>query len=251
MQGSVWVVLILGALLVAILYSSVGHGGASGYLALLVLAGFARPEITPVVLVLNILVASIGFVSYQRAGHFSSALLLPFAAGSVPAAFVGGMLAVDDHVYRLILGYALLVSAIRFLLVPSVAAPSRPIPTGRLWGIGLPVGGVLGLLAGMVGIGGGIFLSPLLLLMGWADVKRTAAVSAAFIVLNSSTGLAAQLLRGGSLDWELALPLLAVVAIGGAIGSFLGATRFSLLALQRLLGLVLASAGLKLITELW
>jgi len=200
---------------------------------------------------LNILVASIGFVSYQRAGHFSPALLLPFAAGSVPAAFVGGMLAVDDHVYRLILGYALVALAIRFLLVPSVAAPSRPIPTGRLWGIGLPVGGVLGLLAGMVGIGGGIFLSPLLLFMGWADARQTAAVSAAFIVLNSSTGLAAQLLRSGSLDWGLAAPLLAAVAVGGAIGSFLGATRFSLLSLQRLLGVVLASAGFKLIVELW
>jgi uncharacterized membrane protein YfcA len=250
-QGPVWVVLILGALLVAVLYSSVGHGGASGYLALLVLAGFARPEITPVVLVLNILVASIGFFSYHRAGHFSPALLVPFVVTSIPAAFVGGMLAVDDRAYRLILGYALVASAIRFLLVPSVAAPSRPIPTGRLWGIGLPVGAVLGLLAGMVGIGGGIFLSPLLLFMGWADAKRTAAVSAAFIVLNSLTGLAAQLLRGGSLDWGLALPLLAVVAVGGAIGSFLGATRFSLLALQRLLGLVLVVAGLKLIAELW
>ncbi|MBI3608714.1 MAG: sulfite exporter TauE/SafE family protein [Nitrospirae bacterium] len=251
MQGPVWAILILGVLLVAVLYSSVGHGGASGYLALLVLAGFARPEITPVVLVLNILVASIGFVAYRRAGHFSSALLVPFVVASIPAAFVGGMLAVDDRAYRFILGCALAAAAIRFLLVPSIASPSRPIPTRRTWEIGLPVGAVLGLLAGMVGIGGGIFLSPLLLFMGWADAKQTAAVSAAFIVLNSLTGLSAQFLRGASLDWSLTLPLLAAVAVGGAIGSFLGATRFSLLALQRLLGIVLALAGLKLIAELW
>ena len=246
-----WIGVLLGAFLVAVLYSSVGHGGASGYLALLVLAGFARPEITPVVLVLNILVASIGFLSYQRAGHFSSALLVPFVVTSIPAAFVGGLLAVDDRAYRLILGCALAAAAVRFLLVPSISARSRAVPARRAREIGLPVGGVLGLLAGMVGIGGGIFLSPLLLFMGWADARQTAAVSAAFIVLNSSTGLAAQLLRGGSLDWGLAAPLLAAVAVGGAIGAFLGATRFSLLSLQRLLGVVLASAGFKLIVELW
>ena len=245
-----WIVVLLGVFLVAVLYSSVGHGGASGYLAILVLAGFARPEITPLVLVLNILVASIGFASYQRAGHFAPALLVPFVVTSIPAAFLGGLLTIDDRAYRLILGSALAAAAVRFLLVPSIVTPSQPIPTGRLWGIGLPVGGILGLLAGMVGIGGGIFLSPLLLFMGWADAKRTASVSAAFIVLNSSTGLAAQLLRGGSLDRDLAAPFLAAVAVGGAIGSFLGATRFSLLALQRFLGVVLATAGLKLLADL-
>lgn len=250
MLAPAWAVLIIGVLVIAVLYSSVGHGGASGYLAVLVLVGFARPAMTPVVLLLNLVVAGIGFTVYHRAGHFSHRLLVPFAVTSVPAAALGAMIPVDERVYAGVLGSALLLAACRFLLLPRPVV-SHTAADDRVWIVGPPIGFALGLLAGMVGIGGGIFLSPLLLLMGWADAKRTGAVSAGFIVVNSISGLTVHLVRGAALDWSVAVPLLATVAVGGVIGSSLGATRFSLVALQRLLGVVLAMAGLKLTARLW
>jgi uncharacterized membrane protein YfcA len=251
MESNLWTMLIPSVLLIAVLYSSVGHGGASGYLAVLALAGFARPEVTPVVLVLNIVVASTGLFNYWRAGHFSPRLLFPFAVASIPATFLGGMLPLGEQVYGALFGGTLLVAALRFLFLPRVLAPSRNPVSGPSWALTLPIGGLLGLLAGMVGIGGGIFLSPLLLLMGWADVKRTAAVSAAFIVLNSLSGLLAHLLKGASLDWALLIPLVATVWLGGFAGSFAGAGHLSQVRLQQALGTVLALAGLKLIYQAW
>ncbi|MFY9268825.1 MAG: sulfite exporter TauE/SafE family protein [Candidatus Manganitrophaceae bacterium] len=248
-----WTLLIPSFLLIAILYSSVGHGGASGYLATLALTGFARPETTPVVLVLNILVAATAFVQYLRAGHFRLRLLLPFVVTSLPGAFIGGMIPVSEKVYAGLLGSALLAAAFRFLFLSRLVVDASPAggekePTYR---IGLPVGLLLGTLSGMVGVGGGIFLSPLLLLFHWADAKETAAVSSAFIVLNSLSGLAAHLFRGTTPAEGLLFPLAATVLIGGYIGSSLGAKRFSLLSLQRLLGGVLMIAGFKLFGKLW
>ncbi len=242
-----WIVVLLGAFLVALLYASVGHGGASGYLAVLVLAGYARPQVTPVVLCLNALVASIGFVQYRRAGHFSARLLLPFALTSVPAALVGSLVPLTDRGYTAVLGMGLAAAAIRFVLWPVAGAAAAVPAPPRLWLFGPPVGLALGLLAGSVGIGGGIFLSPLLLQFGWADAKRTAAVSSAFIVVNSLVGLTGHVGRGATIDGGLLAPLAAVVAAGGALGAFVGATRLSAAALQRLLGVVLATAAAKLL----
>ncbi|MBI4715705.1 MAG: sulfite exporter TauE/SafE family protein [Nitrospirae bacterium] len=247
MNPDLWSILIPGIFLIAALYSSVGHGGASGYIAILALAGFARPEITPVVLVLNILVAATGFAQYRSAGHFRPALLLPFVAGSIPGSFIGGMISVSEAIYGGILGAALLASAGRFLLLPRLVAVGRGRGDGIPWGIGLPVGLLLGILAGIAGIGGGVFLSPLLLLMGWADAKKTAAVSAAFIVLNSISGLLAHFLKGSLLNGELLIPLAAAVVVGGFLGSFLGARRLPQVRIQQLLGVVLLAAGLKLL----
>lgn len=237
--------------LIAVLYSSVGHGGASGYLALLVLAGYARPDITPVVLLLNIAVASTAWFHYTRAGYFSTRLLFPLVITSIPAAFLGGMILLSDRIYSALLGFTLLIAALRFLFLTRVLNPEEKTATlsPKLWL--LPLGALLGLLAGMVGVGGGIFLSPLLLFLGWADAKKTAAISAAFIVLNSISGLSAHLLQGAVIDWSLLSSVATTIFIGGFIGSFLGAWRLSLLSLQQLLGSVLAVASLKLIIKLW
>ncbi|MBI5379027.1 MAG: sulfite exporter TauE/SafE family protein [Nitrospirae bacterium] len=252
MESHLWTVLIPSVLLIAVLYSSVGHGGASSYLAVLALAGFARSDITPVALVLNIVVASTSLFNYWQAGHFSSRLLAPFAVASIPATFVGGMITVGERIYAGLLGGTLLVAALRFLLLPRVVGPTWTLKTGPPWMFALPIGGLLGLLAGMVGVGGGIFLSPLLLLLGWADAKQTAAASAAFIVLNSLSGLSAHLLiKGTPLDWALLIPLVAAVWIGGFAGSLVGAGHLSSVRLQQLLGCVLAIAGLKLIDRAW
>lgn len=232
--------------LAALLYSSVGHGGASAYLALLVLIGLARPETVPLVLVLNIAVAFTAFVNYHRAGHFSMRLLWPFAVTSVPAAFIGGSLNISMRVFSVILSIALLAAAVRFLLFNSSRQTQiAHSPDSRLL-IALPAGAILGLLAGLVGIGGGVFLSPLLLLLGWADVKRTGAVTAGFIILNSASGLMAQTLKGAP-DWGLLWPLLITVVTGALIGSWWGAFKLSITRLQQVLGVVLLAAGVKLL----
>lgn len=241
-----WAVVLPGALLVAILYSSVGHGGASGYLALLVMAGFARPSVTPVVLALNIAVAAIGFAAFRRAGYGSLRLLLPFVITSMPAAFLGGLLAVSDRTYTLLVGGALLAAAVRFVVIPVPTERAGSVSRRTIWIVGPLLGAVLGGVAGVVGIGGGIFLSPVLLLMGWAHAKETAGISAGFIVLNSLTSLLGHVARGAIPDITLLGPLLIAVTVGGMAGSYTGASVLSMVALQRVLGVVLAVAGMKM-----
>lgn len=234
----------------AVLYASVGHGGASAYLAIFVLVGYARPEITPVVLVLNLIVASLACLNYARAGHFSFRLLLPFIATSIPAAFIGGRFVLSPRVYAGVLGLTLLVAGVRFLLLTGTIQPRPGLPTSRVVALGLPIGGILGFLAGLVGIGGGIFLSPLLLLLGWAGAKQTAAVSAAFIMLNSASGLVARAPQ--VMDaLPLTMPLVLSVFVGGLLGSWWGAWRIPPVRLQQVLGVVLLSAALKLLYEVW
>jgi uncharacterized protein len=233
-------------LIAAMLYSSVGHGGASAYLGILVLTGYARPEIAPLVLVLNILVTTTGVVNYYRAGHFSLKLLLPFIATSIPAAFLGGMLELSADAFSSILGFTLFAASLRFLFLTRAVEMRPSVGSVVSSGVGLPVGFILGFLAGLIGIGGGIFLSPLILFLGWADAKKTAAVSAGFIILNSTSGLLAHLFRE-TMNWQLLIPLALMVLIGGQIGSWWGAFRLAPVTLQRLLGIVLAGASLKLL----
>jgi uncharacterized protein len=237
-------------LITAMLYSSVGHGGASAYLGIFVLTGYARPEIAPLVLVLNILVTTTGVVNYYQAGHFSFKLLLPFIATSIPAAFLGGMLKLSADAFSSILGMTLLAASLRFLFLAQ-AVEARPfVGSVVTYGAGLPIGFMLGFLAGLIGIGGGIFLSPLILFLGWADAKKTAAVSAGFIILNSTSGLMAHILRE-TMNWPLLIPLAIMVLIGGQLGSWWGAFRLAPVTLQRLLGIVLLGASLKLLGQLW
>jgi uncharacterized membrane protein YfcA len=231
-------------LVVALLYSSVGHAGASGYLAVMALFGVAPEVMKPTALALNILVAAIGSWQFWRAGHFSWRLFWPFALLAVPLAFVGGAVALPARAFKLLVGVVLVASALRLVTKPREASALRPpaLP------VAIASGGALGLLAGLTGTGGGIFLTPLLLLARWARAKNAAAVSALFILANSSAGLLGNLSRGGALP-RPALALLAAVAAGGAAGSYLGSRRLPVRAIERLLALVLVSAGAKLIWD--
>lgn len=228
----------------AILYTSVGHGGATAYLAVLTLAGYEVADLVTTVLVLNILAAGIAFAHFRQAGHLRWRLLLPFLVTSVPAAYLGGKVPLSGRAQTIVLGVALLVAAARFLLVPK--PPELRVPReGPVFFLGAPaLGAALGFLAGTTGIGGGIFLSPILLALGWADIKQTASVSSAFIVLNSAAGLAAKLPRV-PLDVALLTPM-ALTVIGGAlVGAWAGARRLRTRAMQVLLGVVLLVAGAK------
>ena len=234
--------LTLGVFLVAMLYSSVGHAGASGYIAVMALLGIAPALIKPTALVLNILVASIGTWRFWRAGHFRRALFWPFAVLAVPCAFAGGWLDLPTPGLKLALGLVLLFSAANFLFRPREAADTRP-PRAA---VALGTGAGLGFLAGLTGTGGGIFLTPLLLHLRWAPVKAAAAVSAPFILLNSAAGLAGNLGAVKSLP-ALALPLGVAVIAGGAVGSHYGSSRFPHAMIKRCLAAVLAIAGGKLV----
>ena len=229
-------------MLVALLYASVGHAGASGYIAVMSLAGIGATTIKPAALVLNLVVASLATWQFRRAGHFRAALLWPFAVGAVPAALLGGWLQLPLPGLRLLLGLTLLLSAMNFLLRAPADGPTRP-PSRP---VALVTGVVLGLLAGLTGTGGGIYLTPLMLLCRWAPTRQVAAVSAPFILLNSLAGLGGHLLAGHSVP-GFVVPLLAAVALGGALGAWLGARWLLVPTIKRVLAVVLAIAGFKLV----
>jgi uncharacterized membrane protein YfcA len=241
-------VLLLSLLILfaATLYSSVGHGGASAYLAAMALFGLAPGVMKPTALCLNLLVASLTTFRFYRAGYFSWRTFLPFAAASVPFAFLGGALTIPTNVYKQIVGVVLLFAAVRlFLHTRSKLDANADTRMPPLWLAAL-LGAGIGFLSGLTGVGGGIFLSPLLLLMRWADVRRTAGVSAAFILVNSAAGLLGNVASVKSLP--ATIPYLAVAAlVGGLVGSELGSRRLPSPAIRRLLALVLVIAGVKLI----
>lgn len=228
--------------LAAALYSSVGHGGASGYLAAMALFGVAPLVMKPAALIMNIAVAGLVFYRLWRAGHFDARLFWPFALGSIPLAFIGGALTLPGGVYKILLAVTLLVAASRLLWkVQDHAARAAP----NLWAA-LAVGAGLGFLSGLTGVGGGIFLSPLLLLLRWANMRTTAAVSAAFILVNSIAGLAGH--ASSTVEWPTQLPWLMLAALAGAvIGSELAVRRLAPVALRRVLGVVLVIAAAKLL----
>ena len=227
----------------AVLYSSVGHGGASGYLAAMALFGIPAPVTKPAALVMNIAVAAIGAVRFGRRGLVPWAMLAPLCIGSIPAAALGGFIDLPIRTHRILLGLVLLFAAVRLWMHDEAAVPRKALPSAAAR---VGIGGFLGLLSGLTGIGGGIFLSPLLILTGWEETRRTAGASAAFILVNSIAGLAGHLAAGRRIPGEAAL--LAPVAIaGGLIGAGLGATRLPTLVLRRLLAVVLVVAGVKLL----
>jgi uncharacterized membrane protein YfcA len=232
-------------LLAAALYSSVGHGGASGYLAAIALFSLAPPVMKPTALCLNLLVASLATFRFYRAGCFSWRTFLPFAATSIPFAFVGGALTLPTTIYKQIVGVVLIYAAVRLFMHARAQTATQETRLPPLW-VALLLGALIGLLSGLTGVGGGIFLSPILLLMNWADVRRTAGVSAAFILVNSAAGLLGNLASVRALP--AALPYLACAAlVGGLVGSELGSRRLPPPAIRRLLALVLVVAAIKLI----
>jgi uncharacterized protein len=238
--------LIVGLLFLAgaALYSSVGHGGASSYLAVMGLFGFAAATMKPTALALNILVSTIATVKFHRAGLFSWRLFWPFAVVSVPAAFAGGAMALPARGYKIVVGVVLLYAAIwmfRSSLRPIVSRLREPPIAAAL-----ASGVVIGFLSGLTGVGGGIFLSPLLLYMGWAETRATSAVAAPFILVNSVAGLLGHFSSVAELPSSIPLWGAAVLA-GGWIGASYGSKRAPAPVLRQLLAAVLVVAGIKLV----
>ena len=225
-----------------LLYSSVGHAGASGYLAVMALFGLAPEVMKPTALVLNILVAFIAAVQFRRAGYFSWITFWPFAISSFPFAFIGGAMSIPGQLYKQIVGLVLLFAAYHFFRGRQTAIqnPSKPIPVPGA----ILAGAGIGLLSGLVGVGGGIFLTPLILFMGWAGTKQTAGVSAMFILVNSTAGIAGHLASVKILpDYIYILGFAAV--FGGTFGSYMGSRMFANATLYQLLAIVLIIAGIK------
>lgn len=232
--------------IIAFLYACVGFGGATGYLAVMSFLGVSPQNMSNTALVLNILVAGISFKSFYRAGYFRRDLLIPFLITSVPAAFLGGFIKIHDDSYKVLLYLVLTFVAVRLLFFSrrkDENYPLRPIPI--FWSLIIGLG--IGLLSGMVGIGGGIFLSPIIIMSRWGSVKQAAAISAAFIVLNSISGLAGRISVGSfSLD-EMGMSLIPFGVAGALVGSYFGAQRFNGTNIRRALGTVMTLA----VTNFW
>ncbi len=228
----------------AALYSTVGHGGASAYLAIMALFAIAPETMRPTALALNLLVAGLGSWRYWRAGQTNLKLLALFAVSAMPAAFIGGGIHLAPDLYRPLVGILLWLAAIRLFWQPKQLAERAIHDVSPL--VALPIGAGLGLLAGLTGTGGGIFLSPLLVLFGWADARRTSGIAAGFIFLNSIAGLAGNVASVRALPSEL--PIFAgAVLIGAVAGTWLGTGRLPKPRLLQGLGLVLLIAGFKLV----
>ncbi|HEX8224147.1 MAG TPA: sulfite exporter TauE/SafE family protein [Allosphingosinicella sp.] len=237
-----WIALLMA--LAASLYSTVGHGGASAYLAIMALFAVAPETMRPTALALNLVVAGFAGWRYWRAGQINLRLLAAFLVTAAPAAFIGGGIPVPPDLYRPLVGALLWAAAARMFWQPARLAEREPSPPSLA--VTLPAGAGLGLLAGLTGTGGGIFLSPLIILFGWEEARRTSGIAAGFIFVNSLAGLAGNWASVRSLPGELPV-LAAAVAAGALLGTWLGAGRLPRPILLRGLGLVLAIAGTKLI----
>jgi len=227
---------------VAFMYSTVGHGGASGYLALMTLFSFAPEEMKPTALLLNLFVAAISFYHYWRTGHFNGKLFLAFAIGSIPLSFLGGTMNIDARLYKIVLGVLLLFAIAKMLNL--FGKESTKIKQVK-WHQGILVGGTIGFFSGLIGIGGGIILSPVILLMHWGKMKEAAAVSALFIWVNSASGMAGQLAKGATISSESWL-FVVLAVIGGYAGGYIGSNKMNNQGLRYLLAFVLVLAVVKL-----
>ena len=228
----------------AVIYSAVGHAGASAYLAAMALVGAPPAIMRPTAFVLNILVASLVAFRFIRNGYFSWPAFWPFALASVPAAFLAAQLTLPATLYKRIVGVVLFYAAWRLFMISRFAGVTATAPPRKL--VAFSVGAGIGALSGTTGTGGGIFLSPVLLLFRWAGTRETSGVSAAFILVNSIAGLAGSFAATRSLPQAIYI-WLPVVAVGSLIGSQLGIQRLNVTALQRLLACVLVIAGIKLL----
>jgi uncharacterized protein len=228
----------------ATLYTSVGHAGASAYIAAMALFGIPTATMRPTALVLNIFVASFGAYRFVSAGLFRWRGCWPFIVGAVPMAFIGGYLQLPGHIHKTIIGVVLLLAALR-LLWP------KPLPVLEKWQdapvlLAIPIGACIGLLSGLTGTGGGIFLTPLLLFMAWSEPKTASGISVVFILANSVAGLLGNYASLKSLPAELPLYLFAVMA-GALLGTQIGIYKYAREHLLKALGVVLVIAGAKLI----
>ncbi|NNC49122.1 MAG: sulfite exporter TauE/SafE family protein [Flaviramulus sp.] len=229
--------------LVSFLYSSVGHGGASGYLALMALFSFAPETMKPTALLLNLFVAGIAFYYYYKEGYFNKKLFLVFAVASIPLAFIGGTIEVDATIYKKILAALLVFAILKMLNV--FGKENYKVKQIKLWQ-GLLIGGIIGFFSGLIGIGGGIILTPVILLLHWGNMKEAAAVSALFIWVNSASGLIGQVSSGVSIEKESFL-LVLIALIGGVLGGYYGSKKINNKSLKNILAFVLIIACFKLV----
>ena len=229
-------------MIVAFLYASVGHGGASGYLALMALFSFPVLVMKPSALLLNIFVAGISFYFFWKNGHFKWKLFYPFAIASIPMAFLGGYLTINPIIYKQILGVFLLIAILRMLNV--FGKPKNEIKENNLY-LSLLVGAAIGVFSGLIGIGGGIILSPVIILLRWGNMKQAAAVSALFIFVNSVSGIIGFSVNGGIVPMETWY-LIPIAVIGGSLGAIYGSKRFNMTTLKYVLAGVLTIAAVKL-----
>jgi uncharacterized protein len=227
-------------------YASVGHGGASAYLAAMALAGVAPAEMRPIALLLNILVSSLSTYKFYRAGYFRWRLFWPFAVVSIPLAYVGGAITLPGQAYKILVGVVLLYAAWQLWRSGRTGEEMRPVREPPLH-LAMAIGGAMGLLAGLTGVGGGIFLSPLLLMLGWAGTKQTSAVAAPFILVNSIAGLAAVMIAKSAALPAYVWILAPAVIIGGWLGAEYGSRRFANAVVRRVLAVLLALAGTKMV----
>ncbi|MEO5889430.1 MAG: sulfite exporter TauE/SafE family protein [Ferruginibacter sp.] len=239
-----YIVLFYGLLfLVAFLYASVGHGGASGYLALMAIFSIAPEVMKPTALLLNLFVSLTSFIQFYRGRHFLWKIFLPLAIGSIPLAYIGGRMELGGPVYKTLLGFLLLIPVARFLFFGNTPAHELKKSSPAL---SLFIGAAIGFLSGLIGIGGGIILSPVLLILKWTDQKQTAAISALFIFVNSFSGLAGQLKKGIHFN-ESMVWYVGIAFIGGICGAYFGALRFKQTILKNLLAVGLLLAACKLL----
>ena len=236
------IILAVCILIVAFLYASAGHGGASGYLAFMSLFSVAPVYMKTSALLLNVFVSLIAFTAYYHAGHFRWKLLFPFVITSIPMAFIGAKININPHTYKIVLGFLLILATFRILYKPF----EKKVTKDPSFIVAMAVGGVIGFFSGMTGIGGGIILSPILLLLNWATIKETAAVSALFIFLNSIAGLSGTWHEGIALPPQIIYWVMAGL-IGGMAGAWAGSHKFTVKGLTYVLSLVLLIAGVKLL----
>lgn len=228
--------------IISFLYASVGHGGASGYLALMALFSFAPETMKPTALLLNLFVAGISFFYFYKEGYFNKKLFIPFAIASIPFAFLGGTIEIDASIYKKILAVLLVFAILKMLNI--FGKENDTIKKLKTWQ-GLIVGGIIGFFSGLIGIGGGIILTPIILLLRWGKMKEAAAVSALFIWVNSASGLIGQLSTGVTIE-KASFLLVAIALIGGVLGGYLGSKKINGQKLRYILAFVLVIASVKL-----
>ena len=233
-----------GLFLGAILFTSVGHGGASAYIALMTLFGLDQLVIRPTALVLNVLVTSFSSIRYIRAGLFRWRTLWPVLIGALPMAYLGGAITLPGHFYKPLVAVILALSALRLLIPSTETKLPKLADIPIVWGI--ISGAIIGLLAGLTGTGGGIFLSPLLVFTGWSDVRKASGVTSVFILCNSLAGLAGNHASVSALPSQTLL-YIAAVLIGAVIGTYLGISAFAKSGILRALAIVLLIASAKLL----
>ena len=238
----IWLFLLI-LPIVSFLYASVGHGGASGYLALMALFSISPEVMKPTALLLNLFVAGIAFYYYYKEGFFNSKLFLYFASASIPMALLGGMIEIDASNYKRVLGILLIFAILKMLIV--FGKENTKIKKVKIWQ-GLLVGGIIGFFSGLIGIGGGIILTPIILLLHWGKMKEAAAVSSLFIWVNSAAAIVGQLSIGAVINEE-SFVLVGIAIIGGLFGGYYGSKKINNQYLRYILAFVLIIASIKLL----